>query len=168
MKLPWLLSGLLMFSLVQAVPQKSRVPVDHPCLLAAAEHYGIDRRILQGVLKAEGGWPGLRQRNSNGTYDMGPMQINSIWLPRLQQMGLSESLVVNDVCTNIGVGSWILARELKRSGASPNTSAYWQAVGRYHSATPHHNVAYALRVWRHAKLIQTGQSPARQPKLSMN
>lgn len=161
MKLIWLLSGLLMVSLAQAASPKSRVPANHPCVLAAAEHYGIDRRILQGVLKAEGGWPGLRQRNSNGTYDMGPMQINSIWLPRLQQLGLTESAVVNDVCTNVSVGSWILARELKRSGASPNTAAYWQAVGRYHSATPHHNVSYAHRVWQHAKLIQVAASVGR-------
>jgi hypothetical protein len=51
--------------------------------------------------------------NDNGSYDLGPMQINTIWLPELaQSWGVSESTaykwVRDDPCTNMGVAAWIL------------------------------------------------------------
>lgn len=124
------------------------------CLDMAAQHFNIPAQILSAVLSVEGGAPGLRKRNANGSYDMGPMQINSSWLPELSRRGISEEAVTQDYCTNILVGSWILARELKRSGALFNTAEFWQAVGRYNSATPQHNARYAVRVWHRAKYLQ--------------
>lgn len=124
------------------------------CLDMAAQNYGIPRIILDAVLSVEGGRPGLRKYNTNGSYDMGPMQVNSSWLPELRQRGISEYDVTNDYCTNILVGAWILGRELKRVNAPLNTPEFWQAVGNYNSHTPHFNAHYAVRVWRQAKYAQ--------------
>jgi hypothetical protein len=124
------------------------------CLDMAAQNYGIRKEILSAVLSVEGGRPGLRKYNTNGSYDMGPMQVNSIWLPELRRRGISEYEVTHDYCTNILVGAWILARELKRSGAQMNTPEFWKAVGNYNSRTPYFNVRYAVRVWREAKNAQ--------------
>ena len=46
--------------------------------------------------------------NTNNTYDLGPMQINSIWLPQLASYwGVSERTALqevrDDACINIGV-----------------------------------------------------------------
>ena len=129
-------------------------PAPSACLEMAAQNYSIPRVILDAVLSVEGGWPGLRKYNTNGSYDMGPMQVNSSWLPELGRRGISEYAVTHDYCTNILVGAWILGRELKRVNAPINTPEFWKAVGNYNSRTPHFNARYAVRVWRQAKYAQ--------------
>lgn len=125
------------------------------CVDMAAQHYNINHEILSAVLAVEGGRTGMKKRNKNGSYDMGPMQVNSIWLPELRRRGISEYDVTHDYCTNILVGAWILAGELRRDGAPQmNTAGYWQAVGRYNSRTPYFNSRYAVRVWHQAKYRQ--------------
>lgn len=125
------------------------------CLDMAAQHYDIRKEILSAVLVVEGGRVGMKSRNSNGSYDMGPMQINSSWLPELRRRGISEYEVTHDYCTNVLVGAWILARELQSAGTPRiNTAEYWQAVGRYNSRTPYFNSRYAVRVWHQAKHMQ--------------
>lgn len=133
----------------------SAEPEASACIDLAAQHYNIRRDVLGAVLAVEGGSLGMKKRNRNGSYDMGPMQINSVWLPELKRRGISEHAVTNDYCTNILVGAWILAGELQRNGAPRiNTAEYWQAVGSYNSRTPYFNSRYAVRVWRHAKYMQ--------------
>jgi len=130
-------------------------PTGNACLDLAAQNYNIRKEILYAVLAVEGGSPGLKKRNNNGSYDMGPMQINSSWLPELRRRGISEYEVTSDYCTNVLVGAWILAQELQRAGAPQmNTAEYWQAVGRYNSRTPYFNSRYAVRVWHQAKYMQ--------------
>lgn len=125
-----------------------------PCVARIAAHYGVELRLVQAIMRVEGGWVGLRSRNRNGSYDLGPMQINTIWLPQLRAKGISEHDLVYDFCANVAVGTWILARELERADAAPGTPEFWQAVGRYHSRTPQHNVRYAVRVWYKLKRAQ--------------
>ncbi|MDP1605169.1 MAG: lytic transglycosylase domain-containing protein [Rhodocyclaceae bacterium] len=120
------------------------------CVREAATHYGVDVRLVRAILRVEGGRVGLRKANANGTYDLGPMQINTLWLPRLRALGVDESRLVWDYCANVAVGAWILAREMKSADAAPNTPEFWQSVGRYHSRTPRHNARYAVNVWHHA------------------
>ncbi len=129
-------------------------PTRTECMDMAARNSMIPRNILDAVLSVEGGRPGLRKYNANGSYDMGPMQVNSVWLPELGRRGISEYAVTNDFCTNILVGAWILGRELKRANARGNTPEFWQAVGNYNSHTPNYNARYAVRVWRQAKYAQ--------------
>jgi soluble lytic murein transglycosylase-like protein len=125
------------------------------CIDMAAQHYNIHKEILNAILSVEGGRTGMKKRNSNGSYDMGPMQINSSWLPELRRRGISEYEVANDYCTNILVGTWILARELRRAGIPPiNTGEFWQTIGRYNSRDPYFSSRYAVRVWHQARYMQ--------------
>ena len=102
---------------------------------------------------------GQAVRNSNGTEDLGPMQINTVWLPRLAPYGVTRRQLQDDRCINILVGSWILARQLKTAKAmeGPVQRRVWWGIGAYHSQTPQHNVSYALKVWRALRSAPPGQ-----------
>ncbi len=118
------------------------------CALAAARHYHVHEQLFLAVLATEGGRVGQTVRNRDGSYDMGPAQINSIHLPELARLGITRDQVVNDGCLNLQIGAWILARAL--DGQSPsNPGEFWRRVGNYNSATPTHNVTYQAKVWSH-------------------
>lgn len=118
------------------------------CALDAAKHQHVSPSLFLGILATEGGRTGQIVRNSNGTYDMGPAQINSSHLPELLAKGISRDQVINDGCLNIHIGAWILARELGNE-TPQHPKEFWQRVGNYNSRTPEYNQAYQLKVWRH-------------------
>jgi hypothetical protein len=53
------------------------------CLLMAAQTYSVPPAVLVGIYKVEGGKVGQRLNSNNGTYNLGPMQINSKFIPEL-------------------------------------------------------------------------------------
>ena len=53
------------------------------CIFTAAQTYSVPPTVILGVLNVEGGKVGMASSNTNGTYDLGPMQINTIWVPEL-------------------------------------------------------------------------------------
>ena len=130
-------------------PPSSPLPADlKTCALAAARRYHVHEQLFLAVLATEGGRVGQVVRNRNGSYDMGPAQINSIHLPELARLGITREQVINDGCLNLQIGAWILARAL--DGQSPsNPGEFWRRVGNYNSATPVPNVTYQAKVWRH-------------------
>ncbi|MGC9271832.1 MAG: hypothetical protein ACP5E6_16945, partial [Acidiphilium sp.] len=68
--------------MVAATPQAA----DHTirsCIDAAAGLYHLPPALFMILLHVEGGRPGFVSGNTNGTVDIGPMQINQIWLPTL-------------------------------------------------------------------------------------
>lgn len=118
------------------------------CVADAAQKNGLPVRLFAAILATEAGTVGKIVRNTNGTYDIGPAQVNSSWLPKLARMGISEDKLLNDGCLNVSVGAWILAGEM--NGASPADPAdYWRRVGNYNSHTQTYNVRYQKRVWAH-------------------
>jgi len=90
--------------------------------------------------------------NRNGSYDMGPMQINSYWLPFLHRYGVSEGHMLHHGCYNVAVGAWIVRYEQARTHGD-----IWKAVGRYHSPSPGRAAGYALRVAGKARDIMDGR-----------
>ncbi|MCP1213814.1 transglycosylase SLT domain-containing protein [Acetobacter okinawensis] len=118
------------------------------CAIDAANQYRISVPLFLGILATEGGRVGQTVRNHNGTYDMGPAQINSSHLPELANKGITRDQIVNDGCLNVHIGAWILAREL--GNETPlHPKEFWQRVGNYNSRTPEYNQAYQLKVWKH-------------------
>ncbi|MBS0987396.1 transglycosylase SLT domain-containing protein [Acetobacter okinawensis] len=131
------------------------------CASEAARRYKIAEPLFIALLMTEAGRPGQIVRNSNGTYDMGPAQINSTHLPELAAMGITREQVIQDGCLNIQIGAWILAREL--DGSSPSDAAgFWKRVGNYNSRTPKYNVEYQKKVWRN--VVATAQSGMLHPR----
>lgn len=141
--------GLLLVAIV-ASPAVTASPAAHEarvagCIKGAAQGRSWLEITLWGLRDQEGGWAGGEVRNGNGSHDLGPMQINSWWVPRLaDKTGAAPSDVrrwlVSDICYNVGAARWIFLTALNATGD------YWSAVGAYHSPSPARARRYARRV----------------------
>ena len=104
----------------------------------AGQKYNISPVLLWAIAKVESGFnPVALNRNSNGTYDYGVMQINSSWHG---QLGKDHWAKLNDACTNVHTGAWILAQNIKSHGYT------WEAVGYYNARNPAKRAAYVEKV----------------------
>lgn len=119
------------------------------CFGEAGERYDIAPALLQAVAKVESGLDSRAMNvNTDGTVDIGLMQINSWWFPVLKQRGIQPQDLW-DPCLNIGVGAWILAGNVRQFGYG------WRAVGAYNAGTRTDKTTerqredYAIRVYRH-------------------
>ncbi|HIF26530.1 MAG TPA: transglycosylase [Micavibrio sp.] len=116
------------------------------CFFLASQTYSIPPAVLLGIYQVEGGQVGQEVGpNDNGSFDLGPMQINTIWMPELsRQWGVSEATarkwVRDDPCTNVGVSAWILR------GHIDETQDLAQAIAHYHSRTPKFGDVYKYKV----------------------
>ena len=135
------------------------------CLILASQTYSVPPAVMVGILQVEGGRVGQQVGpNNNGSYDLGPMQINTLWVPRLAKYwGVSDKTahrwIRDDACTNMGVSAWILRRHLNE------TSSLSKAIAYYHSRTPSLGYAYKNRVvaaMRKQGLIRTSGSASRR------
>lgn len=122
-------------------------PLIVACVMNAASIYGIPPAGIYAVMAAEGGTMGEISENTNGSRDIGLMQVNSLWLaPLSRRWGVDEATaedaLLNKPCTNISVGTWILAECVQRRGGD-----FWAGVGCYHAPNdPARASAYAGRV----------------------
>ena len=110
------------------------------CFDEAAARYGVPSSLLMAISRVESsGNPHAINRNPDGSYDIGHMQINSRWLPLLKRYGIDERSLF-DACTNTYVGAWILAQNIHRLGYG------WNAIGAYNARSPEKRMAYARKV----------------------
>ena len=116
------------------------------CMVAAASLYNLPPRVLPAIQRVEGGQVGLVRFNQNGSADLGPMQVNTIWVrPLAQYAGLRQDIVVtrliNDPCFNIEAAAAIMRVYLKEAHGN-----LMVAIGFYHSHTPERGAAYQDKV----------------------
>lgn len=116
------------------------------CIFLASQQYQVPPAVMIGILQVEGGRAGQEVGpNTNGTYDLGPMQINTIWLEELARKwqvshDTARKWVRDDECVNVGVGAWILRQKINQTGSLSEGIAY------YHSGTPHIGKRYRQKV----------------------
>lgn len=120
------------------------------CIRSAAQGKPWLERTLWGLRDQEGGWIGAAVVNSNGTHDLGPLQINSWWVPKIALLvGRPQSHVrhwlQNDACFNAEAARWIFLSGLAATGD------YWKAIGVYHSPTGWRQLRYAASVSQHLR-----------------
>ena len=110
------------------------------CIAVAAHRYNLDPLLLLAVKYVETAdrTDTPIRYNKNGSWDVGLMQINSVWKETLSRHGVSYA-DLEVPCKNIAVGAWILADKIKRKGL-------WEGVGAYHSNTPHLSLRYRTKV----------------------
>lgn len=86
----------------------------------AGEYYRIDPYILWSIAKIESKFnPKATNKNTNGTMDIGLMQINTIHLPELKKLGFRKEHLF-DPKINVFAGAMILKRCFGKHGVTPN------------------------------------------------
>lgn len=127
------------------------------CFNEAAERYGVAPELLIAISSEESGMRSDTPPNWNtdGSYDIGLMRINSNWYFWSKTVrDLWPNL--EDPCTNVMVGAWILAGCVKKYGYN------WKAVGCYHSQTPNKRDSYAKRIAKRVFGLQAGSATTGQ------
>ncbi len=124
------------------------------CIEAAANAHGLPPTVLVILLRVEGGRLGRVSDNTNATVDIGPMQVNEIWLRKLAaRWGASipdTFLALRDnFCANLEGGAWILRQGLDEAGGN-----FWLGVGYYHSHAPEHKANYLRKVLQQALRLE--------------
>ncbi len=116
-------------------------PVQADCMDDAGTSLGVSPALLRAVAMHESAMRSdAVNRNANGSVDFGLMQINSGWLPLLQQHGIAAQNLL-DPCVNAYIGAWILRANVARFGAT------WKAVGAYNASSPARQLRYANAVY---------------------
>jgi hypothetical protein len=126
-------------------------PLTAQCLKETGQSYGIHTDVLLAFLYVEGGTVGQNSKsNSNGTYDIGLFQINSMHRKAIAALGISEDRLRNDGCVNAKVAAWHLKNTLTPEvlAGIHNEDDYLHALALYHSATPKYNQIYAEKLRR--------------------
>ncbi len=142
------------------------------CIMLASSTYNVPPAVMIGILNVEGGRIGQEVRNTNGSYDLGPMQVNTIWVPQLASAWRvdyrrAKTALRDDGCLNVKVAAWILKQKIESTGS------LYGGIAHYHSATPwrgHKYAAKVVSVLERKGLIRRdgGMSarPARQPTVA--
>jgi len=116
------------------------------CLILASQTYHVPPQVMIGIMHVEGGRVGAESGpNFNGTYDLGPMQVNTRWLPQLARawkvdLKTARKVVRDDGCMNVKVAAWILHNKIM------DTGSLYRGISHYHSATPWRGQRYAAKV----------------------
>ncbi|KRP58913.1 transglycosylase SLT domain-containing protein [Pseudomonas trivialis] len=119
------------------------------CWEDVAGRYDIEPELLQAIAAVESGYRAnaMNKANSDGSRDIGLMQINSMHLPRLLKQGITEERLLSEPCLSVEVGASILAEFIQRFGYN------WTAVGSYNAGPgsgPERDALreqYAQKIW---------------------
>jgi hypothetical protein len=132
------------------------------CLNKAAKKSGIEPALILLILETEGGVVGLSSKNKNGSFDLGPMQINQLWLKSLKKdLGLSEREIRDNGCHNIAAGAHILSLVLKQRGSVKS------AIAGYHSLNPKRGQKYLAIALEKAKRLNVSATLKRANGLTI-
>jgi hypothetical protein len=134
------------------------------CMLAIAAHFGLPPRVLPSIQRVEGGQVGMAHRNTNGTEDLGLMQVNSLWVPPLARYwrvpeATMRGWLMQDACFNITVAGAMVRLYLNESRGD-----LLAAVRKYHSHTPTLGLAYQAKVAGAARVLFESGAAATKPQ----
>nr|WP_321986077.1 lytic transglycosylase domain-containing protein [uncultured Lichenicoccus sp.] len=118
-----------------------------------ASLYHLPPRVLPSIQVVEGGRPGVLHHNTDGTLDVGVMQINTRWLaPLARYTGTAAAEVFlrlrDRPCYNIAAAGAIMRTYLDETHGN-----LLLAVGDYHSHTIELNLAYRRLVLQSARSL---------------
>jgi soluble lytic murein transglycosylase-like protein len=129
-----------------AYVRKQSIPVYYLYVEKEAVSFNLPPLILLAIIKHESGKTCMMKPNSDGTYDMGRAQINTIHSEELAvKRGISMESVACDDRINALVAAWHLKNkrnELYHRGEHD----IWSAVGRYHDKRKSYSAPYIRKV----------------------
>ena len=164
-----------MLSAVSLTPAQAQSSPTTPatiraCILAAGQLYREPPALLLIILNVEGGTLGAVSQNTNGTVDIGPMQVNQIWVPTVAahwhaSQNATSTALRDSFCANVEAGAWIL-----RQGLDEAHGDLWGGVAYYHSHNPEYQQRYLMSVLKQALRLQAltahNAPPAREASIS--
>lgn len=119
-------------------PEMPIAEVRYYCSVEASLRYGLPPELVYAVSLNEGGSPGLRSKNKNGTEDLGYMQFNTSYLAKLASYGISAEDVQSNSCYPFHLAAWRLRGHLEE----PGDQDMFTKAAYYHSRTPTYNEIY--------------------------
>jgi len=132
-------------------PFYAQRPATIDCVMEAATKQGVAVNVLLALASIEGGKNGQWVKNSNGSYDIGHFQINTIHWKRggafYQHPEITPLAVANRGCYNAELSAWLLNRAIHLS----KKTNYWNKAADYHSATWVYNQVYARKLVAYSK-----------------
>jgi len=116
------------------------------CMVLTAHFYALPPRVLPSIQAVEGGRPGLVHQNTDGSADLGLMQINTRWLVPISQVthepeARVATRLIHDSCFSIAAAGAILSAYRREAHGD-----LMLAIGYYHSHTPLLNQSYQALV----------------------
>jgi soluble lytic murein transglycosylase-like protein len=124
------------------------------CFEDAGKRYEIDHSLLETIAFVESNMnPRAVHRNSNGSFDVGLMQVNSAWI---ETLGLDKDKLISDACYNVMAGAKILKGCVDQHGLN------WVAVGCYNATDVQKRINYSWEVFH--KLKTRGQKQMAEPE----
>jgi hypothetical protein len=115
------------------------------CSISAAIKYEIPANILLAIAEIEGGKPGQWVKNSNGSFDVGPLQFNTTYLRELARYGISPQDVASGGCYPFDLAAWRIRQHIKHDSGD-----VWTRAANYHSRTPRYNAPYRANLMNKA------------------
>lgn len=139
--------GLHLATAAEAVDRRAQ---DYAaCLSEASAAFGLSENLLRAIKQVESGksLAAPVSTNTDGSEDIGLYQINTFWLSRLDERGITRRGLL-DPCVNTFAGAWILSQAVDDAGGS-----IWGGVGIYHSRKPMLQSKYRARVAQRLRQI---------------
>ncbi|NVZ11532.1 transglycosylase SLT domain-containing protein [Allochromatium humboldtianum] len=127
------------------------------CFEAAAKQQHLPVEVLIAVAEQQpASNPKTTVTNKDGSRSYGLMSINSRWLPKLKEHGVSRQDLY-DPCTNIHVGAWIFAQHIAQDGWT------WRGIGSYYAKSDRLRLQFATNVIQRWKTLSGEQTTAQDP-----
>ena len=145
------LAALIVAGMMAAAPARAEWTPEttyvRDCINAASRAHKVPAIVLVLLLRVEAGRLGAVSQNTNGTVDIGPMQVNNIWVHKIALRwkatdDAAYKALRDNLCANIEAGAWIL-----RDGLDEAHGDLWQGVAYYHSHSPDHQKHYLGLMW---------------------
>ncbi len=132
------------------------IPSTPECIKRTSKRSKIPVLVLKAFKRVEGAKSGHIRINTNGSYDVGEFQINSINWPMLyQNHGITPVQLRYNGCISVKAGALLIRQHLDATNV--NTIHSWDQLftllANYHSKTPEHNKTYKNKLM--AALHQT-------------
>lgn len=166
---PWLVALVCVGAGLRVASAESAASRRDLCVRSAAAHYYtagdpipypalVD--LIKAVMAQEAGC-GKVATNTDGSVDIGCMQINSSHLSTLARFGIRYDMLRDNECQNIFVGTWILHSEIR---SAPDL---WTGVGNYNTGAGRRtekriraNRTYQANVWRRLQALWAASAVA--------
>ena len=123
------------------------------CMTLAAAFNHLPPRVLPSIMAVEGGQIGVPHLNTDGSEDLGIMQVNSRWLPAVSRAAGSSgpnvrARLLYQPCFGIQVAGAILRAYVNEAHGNVMI-----AIGYYHSHTQTLSLTYQRQVVHAAQAI---------------